>query len=122
MNQARTTLLLTLLALFAGACSDVSFVEAVTVVNRTDYPARVEVSNASREEWLGLTFTRADAETVVQDVIDQGEVWVFRFGYGSRHEEQFTISRSDLVKADWRVEVPQSFEESLRELSVEPPA
>ncbi len=121
MNRATTIASLTILALLAGACSQVSFVDEVTIVNHTDYPANVAVSDASRNAWLGLGFARAEAETVVQDVIDQGEVWVFQFGYAGSHEEELRISRSDLVKADWKVEVPQSFEDSLRELSVEPP-
>ena len=121
MIRATTIASLTILALLASSCSQVSFVDAVTIVNRTDYPANVDVSDASRKEWLGLGFARADAETVAQDVIDQGEVWVFSFEYAGRHEEQLKVSKSELVKADWKVDVPQAFEHSLRELNIEPP-
>lgn len=114
-------LLLAFPALLAASCSDVSLVDAVTIVNQTEYPAHVDVTDASREGWLSLALAQADAETVVPDVIDQGEVWVFRFAYGGRHEEQLKFSRSDLVKTDWEVEVPQAFEDSLKELDIEPP-
>ncbi|MDQ3766933.1 MAG: hypothetical protein M3346_06260 [Actinomycetota bacterium] len=121
MNKTRSILLLAILASLAASCSDVSFVDAVTIVNQTDYPAHVDVSDASREGWLSLALAQADAETVVPDVIDQGELWVFRFEYGGRHQEQLELSRSDLVKTDWKVEVPRALEDSLQELDIEPP-
>lgn len=104
-----------------GACSDVSFVGEITFLNETDYPAHVEVSDASREGWLNLTIARRDRETTVQEVIDQGEVWVFRFVYAGKHEQELEVSRSELVRSAWTIEVPQSFGDSLRRLSVEPP-
>jgi hypothetical protein len=54
-------------------------------------------------------------------VIDQGDVWVFRFDYAGKHEEEIEISRSELVRMDWTVEVPQSFGDALHGLGVEPP-
>ena len=107
--------------LFLGACSDVSFVGELTFINETDYPAHVEVSDASREGWLNLTIAQRDQETTVREVIDQGEVWVFRFDYAGKHEQELEVSRSELVRLDWTVEVPQNFGDTLRQLGVEPP-
>jgi hypothetical protein len=112
---------LLLIALLAPACSNVSSVDEVTFVNETDYPAHTEVSGASQETWLNLTTAQPESETTVHEVIDQGDVWVFRFEYAGRHEEELEMSRSELVKAEWKVEVPQSFGATLQRLGVEPP-
>jgi hypothetical protein len=119
--RAGFTLSLLMVTLFVGACSNVSFIEEITFSNETDYPAKVEVSGASRQGWLNLTIAQRDRETTVQEVIDQGDVWVFRFDYAGKHEEELEISRAELVRADWKVEVPQSFGDALRRLGVEPP-
>lgn len=107
--------------LLVGACSEVSLVDEIRFVNETDYPAHVAVSDGSRRSWLGLTVAQRDRETTVEAVIDQGAVWTFRFDYAGRHREELEVSRSDLVRADWTVEVPQSFGDSLQRLGVEPP-
>jgi hypothetical protein len=99
----------------------VSFVDEITFVNQTDYPAHVEVSDASRQSWLNLTIAERDEETTVRNVIDWGDVWVFRFDYAGQHEEEIEISRSELIRAEWTIEVPQSFGESLQRLGIEPP-
>jgi hypothetical protein len=120
-NTAGPKLWLPLIALLAAGCSTVSFVDEITFVNQTDYPAHVEVSDASRQGWLNLTIAQRDVETTVRDVIDQGEVWVFRFDYAGQHEEEIEISRSELIRAEWKIEVPQSFGEALQRLGIEPP-
>ena len=107
--------------LLLGACSNASFVDEITFLNETEYPAHVEVSERSRQGWLDLTIVQRDQETIVQEVIDQGEVWVFRFDYAGKHEEELEISRAELARADWTVEVPQSFGDALEQLGVEPP-
>lgn len=107
--------------LLVGGCADVSFVDEITFLNETDYPARVEVSDASREEWMNLTIAQRDEETTVREVIDRGGIWVFRFGYAGEHEEELEISRADLVRADWIVEVPLSFGDALERIGVTPP-
>jgi hypothetical protein len=120
VNRPRR-LWLPLVALLAATCSNASFVDEVTLVNQTDYPAHVEVSNTSRKAWLNLAVALRDRETTVYDVIDQGSVWIFRFDYAGKHEEELEISRSGLVRAGWKVEVPPSFGQELQQLGVEPP-
>ncbi|MDQ3985511.1 MAG: hypothetical protein M3280_03330 [Actinomycetota bacterium] len=104
----------------AAACSDVSFVDEVTIVNDTEYPADVEVTGRARDRWLGLTVVTQRSTATVDGVIDQGEMWIFRFHYTGRYEE-LEISRNELERNDWTIEVPQSFEQRLRDLGVPPP-
>ncbi len=109
------------LLLGGAACSEASFVDEVTIVNDTEYLANVDVTGKPGDGWLALTVVEPQSTTAVEEVIDQGEVWIFRFDYIGRHEEEVEISRSELERRDWTIEVPQSFEQRLRELGVRPP-
>jgi hypothetical protein len=107
--------------LFANvACSDVSFVEVV-IINDTNYPVDVNVTDKSKDGWLGLTLVGAQSTTTDERVIDQGEVWVFRFDYIGKYEEEVEISRDELARSDWTIRVPQSLEDRLREMDVPTP-
>jgi hypothetical protein len=107
--------------LVGPACSDVSFVDEVTIVNDTEYSANVDATGKARDGSLGLTVVRPQSTTTVEEVIDQGEVWIFRFDYLGKYEEEVEIARRELEQNDWTIEVPQSFEQRLRELDVPPP-
>jgi hypothetical protein len=108
--------------LILGACSDVSFVDSITIVNDTEYPADTAVTSADRDGWLGLTRVRQGATSTIEGVIDQGNTWFFRFDYIGKHREELEVSRRELEEDDWTVEVPQSFEDRLRALGVPVPA
>jgi hypothetical protein len=107
--------------LLLSGCSDGAFVDDVTIVNDTEYSADVDVSGKERSGWLALTVVQPESTTTVEGVIDQGEVWVFRFDYIGEHREEVEISRSELEESEWTVEVPESFEEKLRAMGVPPP-
>jgi len=111
---------LLMVTLLVGGCSSASFVDEITFLNETEYPAHVEVSGASRRGWLNLAMAQPDEKTIVREVIDQGDVWVLRFDYAG-HEEELEVKRTDLIRADWIVEVPESFGDALQRLGVEPP-
>lgn len=121
MCRALLVLSLVVLSPVAAACSETPFIESVTVVNETDYPVHIEVSDTSREAWLGLTTGRPDSETVVEKVVDQGEVWVFSFDYAGQHRQEIEVSSAELEQSDWRVKVPASFGEALEEEGIQPP-
>jgi hypothetical protein len=99
--------------LVSSACSDVSFIDEVTIVNETEYPAHVEVSDGTGDAWMGLTTVDPQSTMTVEEVIDQGEMWVFRFDYVGKYHEEVEISRRELEQGDWTIEVPSSFEEGL---------
>ena len=107
--------------LFLAACSDVSVVDSMTIVNETDYPAQTEVTGADRNGWLLLTHAQQRQTTALEEVIDQGETWVFRFGYLGKHQEEVEVSRRELEQDDWTIEVPLSFEQRLHALGVPVP-
>jgi hypothetical protein len=104
-----------------AACSGVSFVDEVTVVNDTEYSANIDVTGESRDGWLLLTSLDPHSTTTVKEVIDQDETWIVRFDYIGKYEEEVEISRRELERSNWTIEVPQSFEQRLRDLNVSPP-
>jgi len=103
-----------------GACDEVSFVESVVIVNDTVYSPRVEV-RGREEGWLALTTVRPEDTTEVRHVIDQGDTWIFRFTYTLYDPVDLELSRTELEESDWRVEVPDELEQSLRAEGVPPP-
>ena len=119
-RQGKWRVSLCLVGLLLGACDGVTFVERIVVVNDTAYATYVDVRGQSGG-WLGLAPAPAGASTDVRKVIDQGESWEFRFSYGTHDPVVVEVSRSELVDADWRVEVPAELEESLRDAGVPPP-
>ena len=108
-------------ALLLASCSDVSFVDEITIVNQTEYGATVAVTNGERNGWLELAALSPDSTKTVEAVVDQGDSWIFRFDYIGQHEEEVETTRSDLEGSDWTIEVPPSFEERLHELGIPPP-
>jgi hypothetical protein len=104
-----------------AACSGVSFVDEVAVVNDTEYSADIDVTGKAGDGWLLLTSLEPHSTKTVKGVIDQGETWIFRFDYIGQYEKEVEISRRELERSNWTIEVPQSFEQRLRDLGFSPP-
>ena len=104
-----------------AACSSVSFVDEVAIVNDTEYSANIDVTGTTGDGWLLLTSVEPQSTATVEEVIDQGEVWIFRFDYVGKYDQEVEISRRELERSDWTIEVPQSFEQHLRDLNYRPP-
>ena len=109
------------LLLGGAACSGVSFVDEVAVVNDTEYSANIDVSGKAGDGLLLLTTVEPQSTTTVEEVIDQGEMWIFRFDYVGKYDQEVEMSRRQLEQDDWTIEVPRSFEQRLRELDFSPP-
>lgn len=102
------------------ACSQTSFVERITFVNNGAFPAEVAVSGSPDSGWVGIGVALDNERTVFEEVLDQGEGWVFRFDYVGKHQVELEISRSELEESGWTVEVPPEFDAKLRELGYSP--
>jgi hypothetical protein len=109
-----------LLALVCAGCSSEAFVDEVVIDNPTDFAANVGVTGGERDGWLDLGTAESHSERTVEQVIDQGSTWIFRFSY-SGYEEEVELSRDGLERSGWRVQVPESFATALRDRGVLPP-
>jgi hypothetical protein len=120
VSKAWVGLSIVVLAFACPGCSDVGFVDRIVIDNPTDFTANVDVTSGARDGWIGLTTVAGGSQATVQEVIDQGSAWIFRFSY-AHHDEELRVSRVELVRSDWRVEVPESFAAALRARGVVPP-
>jgi hypothetical protein len=88
----------------------------ITIVNGTAYDLDVEVSGEDRQGWFPVAIVEAGSTDVSEEVIDQGEVWVFRFRHWGDPVGELSLNRGELEESGWRVEVPEAISERLREL------
>jgi hypothetical protein len=95
-------------------------VDRITIVNPTGYDLDVEVAGPEGGGWLPLSIAEARSERVAEEVIDQGEVWMFRFLHWGDSVAELSLTRAGLVRDGWRVEVPEEVEERLRQLGRPP--
>lgn len=115
------TLVASLFVLFLMVgCDDVSFIERIVIVNSTDYNVVVDVTGADDDAWLGLGIAHRNTETAKEQVIDQGETWIFRFSYAGEDLGEERISRSDLVRNKWRYQIPERVGQTLKEKGYAP--
>jgi hypothetical protein len=84
------------------------FVDHVRVTNPSGSLVDVEVTGAHRDGWLPITIARAHATTRTEDVVDQGDRWIFRFSRAGRNAGDVVKSRADLERAHWTVVVPSA--------------
>lgn len=123
MKAQRTLVALLVCVWLLGACAAVGgtrYVERLTLDNPSEYGFSVDVSDG-RSGWLSLGEVKRESEDVIEEVIDMGKVWVFRFSFHGRFEEQITIDRTKLRAEGWRVSVPETLIGRLR-ASGEPPS
>jgi len=107
-------LVVALLAIAIRITEGPDFVDRVSVVNHTGYDLDVDVSNASRDGWLPLSVSTAGTTDVTRDVIDMHDTWVFRFSHEGVDAGEVEVSRDQLARTGWTVEVPARVAQQLR--------
>jgi hypothetical protein len=100
------------LAIMSQVLPSPSFVGGITFVNPGPYSVDVDVTNGERAGWLALGEAEHGASTRFDEVLDQGRVWIIRFADGEGGELRLT--REELQRSDWRVQLPPTVEERLR--------
>lgn len=94
-----------------------TYVEQVTVDNPHLWQANVDVTGRDGAGWVGLGTVERESRSTFHDVVDQGDTWVFTFGYAGQDAE-VRVSRSELERADWQITVPDQLAEQLRTAGV----
>lgn len=113
--------LLAAVSIASVGCIDAPrYVDRVTIVNGTEFDLGVEVTGPDRTGWLPLALVPAGSETVVEEVADQGAMWVFRFRHWGDPVGELSIARAELERDGWRVAVPEDVGERLRGLVRQP--
>lgn len=81
-------------------------VEQLIVVNPTTQHVSVDLTGADRKGWLDLGGVGPESSTVIQQVTDHGDLWVFRVSYGGIGIEELRVPRSRLDGEGWTITVP----------------
>ena len=74
----------------------------------------MEVSGAERDSWIELGSFGRERSRTVEELVDQGRQWVFRFSYAGVEGGELVVSRDRLVGDGWRITVPPEVTERLR--------
>lgn len=104
----------------AGPARSPAFVPRVEVVNPTPYEVSVDVQGGPGDGWVALGYVDQGATTAVQEVLDQGRRWTFRFRAQGREGGRLTVTRAALERADWRVDIPREVETRLQKAGAPP--
>jgi hypothetical protein len=118
--RAGRALLVMVAVLCLMACSAAPTVDRITIVNATEYDLQVEVAASDRERWLPVAIVEARSEKVAQRILDQGDLWIFRFLHLGDPIGELSFTRPELEASDWRVEVPAQIAERLQRLGRAP--
>jgi hypothetical protein len=86
---------------------------ALSVVNRSGAPVTVDVTDASRDGWLGVGTVDPTSRKRIDLVLDQGRVWRFELSVGP--ERLGEIRRTgDRLRADgWTLTIPEGVADQL---------
>ncbi len=81
-------------------------VARISLVNPTAYSLDVEVSPATGHSSSSAGFVPKESTAVVEEVPDQGDVWVFHFAAQGHSGGELRVIRAELQRNGWRVEIP----------------
>ena len=90
----------------------------LTVDNPTDYDVSIQLAPSTNGAWLPLAVVGVHSTREFQDVVDQGDTWVFRFRAQGQDAGDLTVTKADLEAAGWHVTVPATVVTQLQQLGV----
>jgi hypothetical protein len=102
-----------LLLIIAAGCTEPRHVDHITIRNGSPYSLTVSVAGRDRDGYLGLGVVPREGEQTFTAVLDQGDLWVFRFTYGGEEAAELPVTRAALLRNRWTVEVPEEVSSTL---------
>jgi hypothetical protein len=108
------------LTFLVGLSSGPATVAAITFENPTPFALDIEVSAGPGTGWTSAGFVRQRSTAVVEEIGDQGDVWVFRFDSQGQTGGELRFTRSELEAAGWRIVVPDDVARRLADAGAPP--
>jgi hypothetical protein len=96
------------------ALQDPDAVPRVTVENGSSIPVNVDVRGRSDGDRLVLDTVPAGSAATTEDVLDQGDEWIFGFSSGGVDGGSVRVSRAELAHDGWRLVVPDDVVQRLQ--------
>lgn len=94
------------------------FIDRITVENPTRYDIGIEVTSGDRDGWIAVGTVEYRETTIFEEIIDQGDVWLFSFSAQGEDGGELRVTRSDLERASWTVRIPGAVGDQLQERGV----
>lgn len=91
-----------------------SFVDRISVENPTRYDIGIEVTDADRDGWMAIGTARRATDSTFQEIIDQGDVWIFRFRAQGEDGGELRVTRQELERDEWKLTIAESVEDDLQ--------
>jgi hypothetical protein len=82
------------------------FIPRLTVDNPTPFAVNLQVAGPPGQGSSDVGTVGRETQDVVEQVLDAGDRWVFRFSYGGVDAGEVELSRAVLRAAGWRLSVP----------------
>jgi hypothetical protein len=95
-------------------------VSRVTIDNPGDYGALVEVADAQGHDWFPIGTIERHGSTSFEQVYDVGNTWRFRLSAQTVGLGVIKVSRAQLERSNWHVEIPTRIGDTLRERNIKP--
>lgn len=95
-------------------------VDRLTVVNPTPYALDVDVKDGPDSAWTPVGVAEERSTQVAEQVLDQGDQWVFRFQGQGAQSDELRFTRRQLEEANWRIEIPQAVTQRLADAGAPP--
>jgi hypothetical protein len=93
-------------------------VDRVTIKNGSEFDVNIDATNASYDGWTPVGIALARADTDMREIIDHGDVWIFRFTGQGIDAGELRVTRSDLAASGWALAVPDAVVQRLRAAGV----
>jgi hypothetical protein len=103
-----------------GLSSGPGTVPLITFENPTVYALDIEVSPGTATGWTSAGSVRQKSTAEVHEVIDQGDVWLFRFDSQGATGGELRLTRDELEAAGWTVSIPAEVGTRLAEAGAPP--
>lgn len=91
-----------------------TFIDEITVENPTRYDITIHVTDAGRDGWMAVGTGERQSTSTFEEIIDQGEVWIFRFAAQGEDGGELRRSKAELERANWQVKIPMSVSDTLQ--------
>jgi hypothetical protein len=106
-------LALAAMVLVVGLTLGVPGRETLRFDNRTGVAVRVTASDDGRNGWLPVGTVDARGRARITEVLDQGDVWRFRYEVGPDRIGEVRRTRDQLEAASWTVVIPADAADAL---------
>jgi hypothetical protein len=95
-------------------------IHRLTLANETPYDFDINATDKTRDGWTGIGIANAHSTKEFNDVIDQGHTWIFHFAAQGQDGGEVQISRGELARNDWHIDIPAIVAQRIRATGASP--